>query len=343
MTAPSTDISVSIVRDVVYMAAGKGVPVSVLCAKAEIDVVRLDDADERFGLAEMNRVWAAAVELTKDNYLGLHTGEEVNFASLGIVGYLVQNSPDLMSAFKRAADYLTLSSNLLVTTIEKRRSDTVIVFTPIPAFANEYEFGARQAVESSMSFVVHAAQKLTAKPIRPKRVSFAFAAPANTAEYDRIFNTALVFREEENALLYAAEDLQLPVVSFNRTLFEMLDREAKQLVDSQSGGKTLRTEIKRLMIPMFQKELPQLESLAEKLAMSTRSLQRRLHEEGTSFQEVFEESRAELATQYLRNPSLTLSEIAYLLGYAELSAFSRAFRRRTGQSPTDFREKHLQT
>ncbi|MBC7923721.1 MAG: AraC family transcriptional regulator [Ferruginibacter sp.] len=332
-------VSVSIIRDIIYRAVHRGAALTEVCQAVSIRPEELRDGEKVYDLEKVSAVWKAAVHHSGDPLLGLHTGAEVNFEAIGVVGFVMQNSPDVRTALDRGAHYANVYSNLLEITFERKESDAVALFVPVSPFVQGHPGAARQAVESSMAFVVRVVRKLSGQRIVPKAVLFAFPPPPGGAlpEYQAIFDSRLAFRESHNALVFSARDLEAPVVSYNAALFGLLDAEASRLLQAYHHGASFQERVKRALVALLKRKYPSLEEVGAELKVSTRTLQRKLKEEGTTYQETVEAVQKELALAYLRDDHLTFSEIAYLLGYSELSVFTRAFKRWTGSNPSEYR------
>jgi AraC-like DNA-binding protein len=141
----------------------------------------------------------------------------------------------------------------------------------------------------------------------------------------------------EMRLVLRRKPLEQPLPRQNPALFEYLARHTQTIVARIPETTRITERVRRVITETLQNGEPAQAEVSRKLAVSERTLQRRLREEGTSFAEILDEVRRELAQQYLANPAVTLHEIAFLLGYSEPSAFHRAFRRWTGATPQAFR------
>jgi AraC-like DNA-binding protein len=194
-----------------------------------------------------------------------------------------------------------------------------------------------------MSFVVTALRKLSGKNITPLLVSFEFSTPLPlyVKEYEKLFGSKIVFKEDQSSLLYLATDLQRVVLSYDKELFRILDEQAEKLLKVYENKLTYSEQVKHSAARLLEGKYLSIEQVAEALQLSVRTLQRKLKEEDSSYLQIIDELHKELAIGYLRETYLSVSEIAYLLGYAEAGVFTRAFKRWTGNSPTEFKNKAL--
>jgi AraC-like DNA-binding protein len=174
---------------------------------------------------------------------------------------------------------------------------------------------------------------------RLERVSFRHAAPASTAEHARIFEAPVVFGAPEDALVLPCSLLDEPMPVASERTVRHLDRLLDEMLAELPRRAALGEQV-RAALAADLRSGPTLEGVAARLGTTPRSLQRRLREEGGSFQELLDELRRELSLRYLGEPDLTLAEVAFSLGFAEQSAFHRAFRRWAGTTPAEWRRAH---
>jgi AraC-like DNA-binding protein len=166
-------------------------------------------------------------------------------------------------------------------------------------------------------------------------VHFTHSAPAYHAEYDRIFQMPLVFESDRNALLINGEEWAniKPPSQPSRHVFVLLRTRAKALLDELENSITARWRVESLLMPILHTGDANMELIANRMGLSRQTLFRRLKSEGTSFGKVLEELRHKMALNYLSGKKVSVNETAYLVGFSEPAAFSRAFKRWTGTSP----------
>jgi AraC-like DNA-binding protein len=335
-------VSVSIIRDILYSAVANGANLNNLCQAIAIRPEELQEQKE-YDAETVQKLWQAVIEETKDPLIGLHIGERANFESIGIVGFTLQNSLNLYTALERGVYYNNLYSSMVEIRLQKEEGLVRVIFVPSPLFLTGFLLAARQSVESSMSFVVSALRKLSGKNITPLLVSFVFSTPLalHLKEYETYFTSKIVFGEDQNSLLFLAKDLQTAVLSYNKELFMVLDEQAEKMLKVYENKLTYREKVKHSAVRLLESKYVSIEQVANELLLSVRTLQRKLKEEGSSFLEIIDELHKETAIDYLKENRLSVSEIAYLLGYAEVGVFTRAFKRWTGSTPTEFKNSYL--
>jgi AraC-like DNA-binding protein len=179
---------------------------------------------------------------------------------------------------------------------------------------------------------------LTGQPARFTRIELTRPMPADVSEHRRIFPAAIAFGAARNALWIEAGSLRTPIVRADPSLSAVLRRHADDLLAALPPSNSLATALHRHLLGTLESGPPDVQRAASAIGVSTRTLQRKLEEEGTSFKAVLDDARRTLAVSYLRDGSRTVSEVAFLVGFSEVSAFSRAFRRWTGQSAVSYRK-----
>jgi AraC-like DNA-binding protein len=169
------------------------------------------------------------------------------------------------------------------------------------------------------------------------RAEFNYPEPRHSAEYRLMYCTDLAFRRPRTAITFAADYLDLPIVQNERSAKEFLRTASESILVKYKNGSSLSARIRRRLRQLLPGEVPDFETLAGELNMTTATLRRRLHEEGASYQGIKDQLRRDLAIGYLSHSKRSVMDIALELGFSERSAFHRAFRKWTGASPGEFR------
>jgi AraC-like DNA-binding protein len=169
------------------------------------------------------------------------------------------------------------------------------------------------------------------------RAQFNYPEPRHSAEYRLMYCTDLAFSQPQTCIVFSAEYLDLPIVQNERTAKDFLRTAPESILVKYKNGSSLSARIRRRLRQQLPGEVPDFESLAAELNMTTATLRRRLHEEGASYQEIKDQLRRDLAIGYLSHSDRSVMDIAMELGFSERSAFHRAFRKWTGAAPGEFR------
>ncbi len=334
-------VAASLLIDVVGYLQRAGIPASQVFAAIGMEPSVLDQPNVRVPGAVIERLWTAGVQLTGDDDLGLHTAENYNPGTLNILGYVLLSCRTAAEALHRLAHYAALLNDGLRVRITRDGDRTNCHFEAIPGEGNYLARAPRQAMETMACGTVVTLRRLTPTHVAPLAVTFQHAAPVVINEHIRIFGPEVSFNQPENLVVFRSADVAAGLLSANPMLLEMFEAQAQQLLaqlhPQGSGPKPVTRRVLDILARRIVVAVPSLDEVAVELAMSERSVQRELRAEDTSFRQLVEDVRKELAVQHLAQPGASATEAAFLLGFSELSAFTRAFRRWTGASPTQFR------
>ncbi|HYY42110.1 MAG TPA: helix-turn-helix domain-containing protein, partial [Pyrinomonadaceae bacterium] len=171
-----------------------------------------------------------------------------------------------------------------------------------------------------------------------RSVSFQHPQPADTTEHRRIFRAPVHFDQPRNELVLDRALLALPLARADAGLCALLDRHAQELLARLPQRDDTTAQVRRLLSDALSGGDPNIAAVARQLGLSARTLQRKLRAEGTSYQDLLDLMRRDLARRYLQERDMAVCEVAYLLGFSGPSAFHRAFRRWTGVTPKEFRQ-----
>jgi AraC-like DNA-binding protein len=308
-----------------------------VCQAAQIDRRWLDEPNARIAASAMERLWAAGEALTGDADLGLHSAESYNPGALGIVGYVILSCRTAGQALERLARYAPLLNEGLQVSVVQQDGTTQCRFGAAPGIDSFVQRSPRQAVETLAAGIVLTLARLATPAPRPLAVSFAHGAPPSTDEHRRLLGAELRFDQPDNAVTYATAALAANLLSADPALLDMFDADARRRMAQLPAHGAVSSRVQTLLGSRLRGEVPSLSAIASELAMSERSVQRSLSEERTSYRELVDEVRKDLALAHLSRPGVSATDVAFLLGFSEPSAFTRAFRRWTGASPTQFR------
>jgi len=173
----------------------------------------------------------------------------------------------------------------------------------------------------------------------PVEVQFEHQAPAQTSEQARVFGAPASFGHGANALVVEPEFCERQIPAADARLYPILRRYLDRILDELPPEAGLLASVRRVIGDLMRQGDPKLGQVASKLAIGPRTLQRRLKDHGVDFNGLVDDTRRQFSLRYLQDRKNTLTEVAYLLGYSEVSAFNRAFKRWTGSTPSDYRRK----
>jgi len=322
-----------------------------IAERAGIDVATLADADGRVPRAALTRLWLLAVEESGDPAFGLVAARHTLQTTFHALGYAVLASSTLREAIERIIRYRRLIGEIIqfrldddgdrsrfVMDVSAGRTKTAMRSGSTETPAPDPDFGVVpwEAVDALVAVMIRQTRLLHGgRDVRPLSVSLERPAPADASPYERAFGAPVSFAQTSNFLEYSREELDRRLPSANAELARQNDEVVvRYLARLEQGGVLGRT--RQALLESLPSGAPTKSQIARRLAMSPRNLQRQLADEGTSFKDLLGEARLTLARSYLDEGRLPVTEIAFVLGFADTSAFSRAFRRWTGVTPRDY-------
>lgn len=334
---PRIEMSAGIGAMIVASAVTRGAAREALLAATAFDPGAASDPDARISLELEERLWTEAARLAEDDALGLHAAEMLVPGAFGVLDYAVRTAPTLRTALERLARYNRLVHDVAVFTLHDRPPGLRVEH----AFRTPGAEQCRHSAEFTIASLVTVGGQLLGEPLRADGAGFAHpkpTAPAALAELRRVFGFEPRFAERVNWLELDASLVDRPLPRADSALSRVIERHAEALLAALPPlGESASDRVRHLLSRALGEGTPTLGSVASKLKTSERSLQRKLADEGTSFELLLDEVRQQLALRYLADRTLAVSEVAYLLGYSEPSPFHRAFKRWTGKTPAEMR------
>jgi AraC-like DNA-binding protein len=326
--------STQIARAILLGAATYGQDPASLAARFGLSERDLADPDGRIPAPVAIAMWEEVPRIVGDDRFGLRLGQRASDAgALPVVGYVVQTSPTLGEGMARALRFQRLVQTLNRADLHVNDSVARIVVHVRPRHAERL----RHAIDFALAYVVSLAGRLTGARLAPCAASFAYASPSVIDEHELLFGRDLRFGAPSTEIVLDPAVMRRPVHTADVQLRALIERHAEHLLARLPVGDSLAERTRAALVDGLRAERTGVGDLARKLRMSSRTLQRRLRAEGTSHAELLDDVRRELALRYVQDRSLSLSEVAFLLGFADQTTFHRAFVRWTGEAPGAFR------
>ena len=310
-----------------------GLDVDALLAEAGVDL----SAPEQIDLGELtdgfSRAWELAVAKTGNPAIGL-TPPSHPLNSLGVLSHMVLSASDVRGALQAIMRFTHLVSPTATVDvkIEAERCFLVVQIAsarrPVPG--QRYDF--------CTTVLLHAMRWITGRAVQPLSFHRPGAAPEDPAPWRDAFGCLVFFGASDCMLELAMQDLALPIPTADQAVADLCERIATQIAEQQGGSVSIR--VRQVLMKHLAKGDPRRETMASMLCMSERTLQRRLTEEGTSFAELVDEVRRELAQRYFAHSDFSPTEITFALGFSDPSNFYRACKRWFGRSPATMRCSH---
>ena len=338
---PDPSISILVLRPLVHGASIAGISWSELIDAGAttlktIDPELLADPDARVSVRAALELWELLPGLTQNDAFGLWLAEQVR-ATPAIVGlWFVLTSPTLDRGFDEMIRFQGLLHDRAYGELVRSAGGTTYVHR-----IGDATFRApRHAVEFGFAHLVYVVRRATGIDVTPSAVRFQHVKPASLAHHGRVFGENVTFDADSDAITFDRATLELPVRTADSALSEIVAGHARTLLAALPETPTWTCRVQRVAGEGMLCGECDLETVAMSLSLTKRSLQRRLNDEGTTFEEVIDGLRRNLAHRYLRERRLSIRETAFLLGYSDVPTFHRAFVRWTGETPKTFRNRH---
>lgn len=332
MTEQTT--SASWVRGVVERLKSAGLDVHALFAEAQLDLAALDNPHARYATEKISRLWELAATRSGNPLIGLAKPEALQPAAFDVVAYAMMSCKTVHAGLDFLMRYQRVVSDALILTREAAADGCWIGIElsggkhPVP----------RHRIDFAFSTLLAFLRWITGIAIRPLAVEYVHAAPADMQGYADIFQCPLRFDAQANRILFSRDDLDLPLQAANPVLAELHHRYAGECLARLEKNR-ISVKARESIIRCLPKGDPARGEIARELCMSERTLQRRLAGEGTSFHQMVDDTRRELAQRYLDQPQLGLAQVASRLGFTDRSTFSRACKRWFDLTPSEYRSK----
>lgn len=340
MTKPSKEhptwLHARAARPVVDALKALGHDTEALLKRCNIDYRVLEEADGKIAHRAMMQLWQAALEATGDDHLGVHLAEVAPLDTFGIHTYALQSSPTLREAYRRACRYQRLIHTGTELVFHEEAGEGILQHL-LPGGAS----APRQPAEFLVTLWVRFGRLLLDSDFTPTLICFAHAAPQDTREHARVFQTSIQFRSGRTAIHVPNPLLDRQNQKADISLARLLDDYALRLLADAPTAASFSAHVRRHLSQELNGGAPTANALAQTLHMSVRTLHRTLQQEGTTFRALLRQVRHEQATRLLTNPQISIAEVAFLLGFAELSSFYRAFTQWTGVTPATYRTAAL--
>jgi len=282
---------------------------------------------------ELFALYRGISEVSRDPAIGLKLGTEERIERYDPIAIAALYTRSFRDALQRLARYKQLTCPEEIRIFE-RGDECSVQF--IWLLADQAE--PALLVDACFAWIVGIGRRGIGSPVNPKRVEFQ-RAEEHRQIYAEHFQCPVKFKAKENALIFRKEDIERPFLTHNADLLALIAPQLEAELTQQLAQKTMNEQVKAIVKRMLAGQRPGLQDVARELRVSTRTLQRRLTEEGATFQQLMEDARRELARHYLLHSSLELNETAYLLGYEDANSFFRAFQHWEGTSPGQWRER----
>jgi len=331
----SGTLSILIIRALDVALARAGVRGDELLSELGIERSLLEQSEARLPAALVFRAIERAAALTHDDAFSLHAAELIPLGTIDVLDFEMRSSLTMREALARSVRYYALIDDLSELHLAEEGGTARL------SVSRQVTTSPRVATELLFAILFARGRQLTGRPWPLVEVRFRAPPPQGEPLHERLFGAPVRFGCVQNELVFEAAWLDTPCVEHDAALASFFDRHADAVLERVSGVPVFLRRVKRAIAESIRGSDPALDMTAKRLALSARTLQRRLEEANTSHKALVEEVRRDLSIELLANPKLGIQEIGYLVGFRDTSAFYRAFKRWTGSTPTAARRQAL--
>jgi AraC-like DNA-binding protein len=290
----------------------------------------------RVPLATLNETWQSAEQITQDPIIGLHVGERIHPNDYGLLGQIMMNCNNLAEALESILSVEFIINNIFVSEVIIENDCAVNRIHSQQYEAEHIRHIIEQDISALINIGLFVMNKEYGDHNRPIEIHFRHKPAADIAEYERILKTKVLFEQEHNQAIFPLAILESPIYNPNPRVADLLNIELHQFLHEVDNQDALTLRLWRYFQTQKSNFTADIESIAQQFNITARTLQRRLQQEGTSFQDEIKYFRTQQAKQLLSNKQLTICEIAFQMGFNDNSAFHKAFKRWTGSTPKEF-------
>jgi AraC-like DNA-binding protein len=305
--------------------------------KINFDQSKIQDPNAYLSLKELKGVVQEAYKLSGCPHLGIMFGFAVSILNHGFLGYAAMSCPTFGDAIQTVLSYLNTRTNLVIIELQTCASsgNSYITIKLNTSDALLIQFFS----EAVIAHIIKMRQFLTNCIEPPLKIELQYTKPEYVDKYQSLFQSNLVFNAEDTRIWIHKEELNYPIQFADDASYQSAKKQLEEIKSQLSLKDDLVSKIKTTLL---NESLHQssMETVAKHLCMTSRTLRRRLLSLGVTYQELLDELREQKAKKFLLNNKLSITEISFLLGFQDTSNFSKAFKRWTGFSPTDYRDQH---
>lgn len=314
-----------------------GIALEPLLSNAGISASQLRNEYMRIGVANQIKFLELASKALKDPLLGFRIACDSDFRQIGLLYYVAASSDTLGEALRRMQRYSSLVNAGVVLQCSESSNLTIAL-----SYFGVARHSDRQQMELLVTIVIRLCRALPGRHLKPKIVRFAHRRSAGASELEKFYGCKVEFGRDLDEIILDRKVAQLCLVGADRYLNKILLESCEQaLGHRRSNASSLRVMVENVITPLLPHGKARLEVVASRLGMSSRTLARRLSSEGLRFGEILSQLRSDLAMHYLQERELSISEIAWLVGYQDVGTFSHRCKQWTGVSPKSVRRQYV--
>jgi AraC-like DNA-binding protein len=308
----------------------RGVDVAPLLEQAGLTLEQIKNPNVRIGVVNQIKFVGLIAAALGDELLGFHLVDDFDFREIGLLYYVAASAGTLGEALRRVERYIKIQNDGVRFEVLRRKSIHLrLHYTGVARYTDVHQIGCMIAL------MIRIGRRLTASMLQPTQVRIMHHIHRGKSELEKFLDADVEDGARVDEIELPAASWDLPIVSADPHLFRLCVQSAEDALKLRRANESpLKVQVENAIAALLPHGQARQDLVAVELAMSPRTLARRLAAEGSSFAAVLKEVRAALAKRYIADRTLPISQIAWLLGYAEVSAFTRAFHRWTGKVPS---------
>jgi AraC-like DNA-binding protein len=312
-----------------------GKDMAAVLSKAGLTAADVDDPSSRLPVTAQIKLLELTAEELQDEFLGFHLARSFDLREIGLVYYIMASSEQLADALRKAERYSGVTNEGVRLDFKLDRTAAIAL-----DYVNVDRQSDRHQIEFWMVTLVRICRQVTETRLAPLRLKVRHFRIGTPVEFKSFFGNDVEFGADADEIIFSTPTASLPIVDRDLYLNKLLRQYADEALARRQGPRaSIRKGVERIIPQLLPHDRASASEVARQLGMSARTLSRKLREQGVTYSEILEELRAALAQLYLSDRDQSVSEIAWLVGYREVSSFTHAFKRWTGLTPRQFRSR----
>lgn len=315
-----------------------GVDVNPIYKQTDIKKEDVLKPEKTFDFEQYKMVLEFALRQTKNPHYGLDFGNQPQLG--GTIGMMCASCENMEEALKRGCEFFKIQGDFAELHFVDDKAKPKLVYNVLESWVMVSAQTAKLEVDAMFSFLNTILKINSNNTLRPKNIRMVFSKPENTGRYVEVFGIAPEFDSEQNEIVFEKSSLLIPMKAFNPETYKLLNSHLQFHLSKIGRSETTTEKVKRILHASFKYQFPDIDDVAGQLNLSSRTLQRKLSDEQTTFQNILLNAKFGIAKKLLEQGVLTISEISYTLGYSDLGNFSRSFKKHVGVSPQEYRDQY---
>jgi AraC-like DNA-binding protein len=270
-----------------------------------------------------------------DDFLGMRLAQKIDLREIGLVFYVLASSAKLSDALFRVARYSGISNESIRISYQEAKGSITFHHVGVSRLSDIHQ------IEFFVTILLRLCRHLVDRQLAPDAIKLMHRRTGMPSDLRSFFGNEITFGSKVDEIVFSRTSAEKPITSADPYLNSLLEKFCEEAIaERKTVSSNWRIKVENAIAPMLPHGHACMAEVCRALGVGARTLSRRLTSEGQSFAEVLDALRSDLATRYLREPELTISEIAWLLGYRQTSSFNHAFKRWTGTMPSRVRARH---